>query len=350
MGVWRIGADVLARSSFAVSPLIETVAALKQLGGHPTLPGQRAWVTAQLPAYRARLAADPFTAAFVKAAFPPRWLPDFLSTPPTDVDGTFRGELERVRATPPEVARADLATGLRGAALPPELCGPDLSDRAAELLAWVWTRTIEPDWPRRQRLFQADIVSRTQRLSSGGWAATLDGMRPGMRWLGGGQLQINTYDHPPQDVSGAPLFFIPSTSPRGWVGSDAPFRHTVVYPCSGILAEPVRRTPPRALTRLLGPVRADILTRLESPRSPTQLVALTGYGLGSVGGHLRVLLDARLVQRRRSGRYVLYYRTEDGDRLVALQRPGRHTGQEGALPVQETIGRAPSLHLSRGVR
>lgn len=349
MGVWRLGTDVLAQSSFAVSPLIETVAALKQLSGHPTLPGQRAWVDAHLPAYRARVAADPFTAAFVRAAFPPRWLPDFLTTPPSDVNGDFRGELERVRVTPPQVARADLATGLPGRPLPPELCGPDLPDRTAELLNWVWTRTVEPDWPRRQRLFQADIVSRTQQLSSGGWAAALDGMRPGMRWLGDGQLQVNTYDLPPQDLVGARLFFVPSTNPRGWVGSHEPLRHMVVYPCSGLLADPVRRTPPRALTRLLGPVRADILTRLESPRSPTQLVALTGHGLGSVGGHLRVLLDARLVERRRSGRYVLYYRTTDGDRLVALQHPARQTGQpSGRDP--SPVGRAPASPLSRGER
>lgn len=53
-------------------------------------------------------------------------------------------------------------------------------------------------------------------------------------------------------------------------------------------------------------------------------VAVTGYGLGSVGGHLRVLLDAGLVRRRRSGRSVLYYRTPAGDQLVS---PGRAGGR-----------------------
>ena len=43
--------------------------------------------------------------------------------------------------------------------------------------------------------------------------------------------------------------------------------------------------------------------------STSQLVAVTGQGLGSVGRHLRVLLDAGLVERRRSGRSVLYSRT-----------------------------------------
>jgi len=49
-------------------------------------------------------------------------------------------------------------------------------------------------------------------------------------------------------------------------------------------------------------------------------VALTGQGLGSVGRHLKVLLDARLVQRRRAGRSVLYYRTAAGEALLEAQQ------------------------------
>ena len=73
---------------------------------------------------------------------------------------------------------------------------------------------------------------------------------------------------------------------------------------------------PPALAQLIGPVRAQILVGLVQPRSTSQLVALTGYGLGSVGGHLKVLRDAGLVQRRRAGRSVLYRRTPLGDRLA----------------------------------
>ena len=39
-----------------------------------------------------------------------------------------------------------------------------------------------------------------------------------------------------------------------------------------------------------------------------------------MGRHLKVLLDARLVQRRRVGRSVLYYRTEAGDTLLEAQQ------------------------------
>jgi DNA-binding transcriptional ArsR family regulator len=47
------------------------------------------------------------------------------------------------------------------------------------------------------------------------------------------------------------------------------------------------------------------------------VVAVTGYTLGTVGGHLKVLLDSGLARRRRSGRSVLYYRTPAGDQLAA---------------------------------
>jgi DNA-binding transcriptional ArsR family regulator len=93
-----------------------------------------------------------------------------------------------------------------------------------------------------------------------------------------------------------------------------------VYPCAGVLADVGRAPVPQALGRLLGAARAGVLVLLDTPKSTTHLVALTGQGLGSVGRHLKVLLDAGLVERRRVGRSVLYDRTEAGDLLVDVSR------------------------------
>jgi hypothetical protein len=41
--------------------------------------------------------------------------------------------------------------------------------------------------------------------------------------------------------------------------------------------------------------------------------------LGSVGRHLRILCEAHLIQRRRAGPVVLYYRTAAGQTLVSAQ-------------------------------
>jgi DNA-binding transcriptional ArsR family regulator len=323
MGWWQINADTLAGSRFVISPLAEATAALQALErGTAAHPGERGWFAAHLPAYRERLADDPVTTGVVRIGLGRSWNADFLTpTPLGDGEQPFADELERIRRTPPAAARADLAVSL-GRPLPAALHRSDLPERAAELLEWVWTETVLPYWPRRRQLFEADFVARTGKLSQGGWAAALDDIRPGMRWLGEGRLQINTHDNPPRETSGARLLFVPVTPRHGWVSWESSLRFAVVYPCSGALSEPASAPAPEALGRLLGPARAGVLVQLATPLSTTQLVATTGQGLGSVGRHLRVLFDAGLVRRRRSGKSVLYFRTAAGDTLVAAQAAG----------------------------
>lgn len=313
MGIWLINADVLAGSRFRISALAEIVATLGVLAERwPQLPGQLGHHPArQRAAFQARMADDPVGRAFVNGAFLPTWLVDFLCAPPDDDERTFDEEMRRIRSASPAALRADLARD------DPALNVPDLPDRITAVLDWVWTEAVEPDWQRRQRAFEADIIARTRRLSTGGWASALDDMRPNMRWLGEGRLQINAYDYPPQDLTDGQLLFIPSTSVRGWVGWRRPHRYSVVYPCGGLLAEG-GTTAPGALRRLIGPARATLLSLLNNPMSTTQLVSVTGIALGAVGNHLKILLNAQLVRRRRAGRSVLYYRTSDGDRLIHI--------------------------------
>ncbi|MEV4889895.1 transcriptional regulator [Nonomuraea sp. NPDC055795] len=323
MGYWEINADTLARSRFVVSALAETTASLLTLAtGGAAHPGERAWLDAHQPAYRRRMSDDPVSALLLRAALGRHWIADFLiPTPDDDGAARFEDELERVRETPAEVIHADLEVSL-GGPLPAPLERADLGERAADLLAWVWRETVSRSWPRRRRVVEADIAARSERLSQGGWAAVLDGMRPGMRWLGEGRLQINAHDYPPRELSGVQLLFVPVTPGCGrWVSWRLPHRYAVIYPCRGALAEGERVPVPDALGKLLGPARAGVLVLLAGPKNTTQLVALTGQGLGSVGRHLKVLLDARLIRRRRVGRSVLYSRTDLGQALVESQYP-----------------------------
>jgi len=315
MGVWRIGADELAESRFVVSPLLETVGALLVLRrGGPRLD-LADWYSTHRPAFQRQLADDPLLPTLLDGLFRPRWIADFVIPPPDAGDRTFHDALRRVRAATPAFTRSVLQEGF-GGPVPRALRRNDLGERAANLLEWVWTHTVRADWPRRRQLLEADIVARTSQLTAGGWSAALAGMRPGMRWLGGNELRINAYDYPPRDLTGARLSFVPNTSPFGWVAWDEANRHAVIYPCAGTLSDD-RPPSPEALARLLGTARAIVLIALDVPHSTSQLVALTGYGLGSVGGHLAVLLEAGLVTRRRAGRSVLYVRTPLGNRLVA---------------------------------
>ncbi|MFI6339123.1 ArsR family transcriptional regulator [Streptomyces sp. NPDC050535] len=322
MGWWQVNADTLAGSRFVLSPLAETFASLKMLhAAAASHPGEQAWLSAHLPAYKRHLAADPVTALLIRSGLGRDWIADFLTPTPHEDLTAFEDEVARVRAVSPADARAHLTLSLRGP-LPARLDRDDLPERAADLLTHVWEEAVRPYWARRRRVLEADVVARTAQLSQGGWAAALGALRPGMRWLGDNRLQVNAHEYPPREISGARLFFVPVTPQRvGWVSWEEPHRYAVIYPCAGALAgDPGGAAVPASLGALLGPARAAVLVLLDSPLSTTQLVAVTGQRLGSVGRHLKVLLDARLVERRRAGRSVLYSRTATGEVLVTAQR------------------------------
>lgn len=324
MGWWQISADTLAGSRFVLSPLAETFASLRLLhAARAAHPGERVWLDAHLPAYRARLAADPVTALLVPSALGRVWIADFVTGTPRGGE-TFEEEVERVRAVPPADARAQLRVSLGGAPLPAPLDRDDLAERAADLLTHVWEDAVRPYWARRRRVLEADVVARVAQVGRGGWATVLDALRPGTRWLGGNRLQVNAHELPPREISGAELLFVPVTAQRvGWVSAEGTRRFALVYPCAGALAGDRDGDPvPAGLGALLGTARARVLMLLGSPMSTSHLVAVTGQGLGSVGRHLRVLREAGLVERcGRAGRSVLYVRTAAGEVLVEAGPP-----------------------------
>jgi DNA-binding transcriptional ArsR family regulator len=315
MGVWLVSADALAASRFVTSPLAETVNALGLLAARNPQPWEREWLARHGQALRDRIKSDQFAAALARGMQSGRWLPVDLSLPPRAGDVTFEQELARVRAVPPRVAKFDLAQSA-GGRLPDAL---DISDPAgafADLVQWTWEQAVRADWPRRKRKYEADIVSRTTVLSQRGWAAAVAGIAKDVRWLGAGQLQITVQNHPPLDLSRAELVFIPSSLPDGRVAWEYPARFAVIYPAAGMLAGPAAPMAPEPLRRLLGPTRAEILLLIGTPITTTQLAAVTGLALGTIGDHLRILLDAGLAERHRSGAHVLYHRTPTGQHLL----------------------------------
>ncbi|MFE1299089.1 MULTISPECIES: ArsR/SmtB family transcription factor [unclassified Streptomyces] len=321
MGWWQVNADTLARSRFVISPFAEVFSSLKLLhaasGAHP---GEQEWLRAHLPAYRALLARDPVTALLVRAGLGREWIADFLTPVPYDGEG-FADAVARVRQVDGARARAHLRMSLAGD-LPGELVRDDLPERAAALLEWVWEETVRPSWERRRRVLEADVLARTAQAGRGGWASVLDSLRPGTRWLGENRFQVNAHEYPPREITGAQLVFVPVTSRFGWVSWEDGRRYALVYPCDGVLAGDGGRRVPAGLGALLGAGRAAVLVLLGTPMSTTQLVAVTGQPLGSVGRHLRVLREAGLVRGRRAGRSVLYTRTAAGDVLVEASGNG----------------------------
>ena len=312
----------MARARFGTSRLVETTAGLSVLHRADPLPWHCAWRSAHLPASSERLAGEPVAAAVLAHAYGPSWTADFLTVPPPAPDLSLDAELAHLESLSDAEVRADLA--FVRTPLAPGLSASGLATTVAELLRWVWDVTIRPEWLRRRRVLQADVVAGTARLSAEGWSGVLRGLAPGVRWLGDGRLQVNAGRFPPRDVRGCDLLFFAAHSRGSSVQWRLPDRYALVYPVSGSSAAAPAAVPD-ALARLLGATRARVLASAQVPVSTTALTAVTGLPLGSVGGHLRVLLDAGLLERRRAGRQVLYWCSDAGTALVAAS--AREPGQ-----------------------
>jgi DNA-binding transcriptional ArsR family regulator len=313
MSEFIVDADVLANARFGTSQLTETVSALKMLRG-PSEPWYRAWRDTHLPAFEAQLDERPLCKAVIESSFGNRWTADFLTVPPLAPDLLLEDELGPMSELTDDRIRADLA--VVRTPLPPMIAdGSGLAPQVAELLRWIWKETIEADWPRRHRVLRADIVSRTSSLSEHGWSGVLRGLGPDVRWLGDGRMQVNSADFPPTDVRGHDLMFIATHSRGVSVTWRLPDRFALTYPVTGIFAAVKPLAEP--LVRLLGRNRARILVESAAPISTTALVAATGLSLATVAENLRILSDAGLLQRRRSGRQVLYWQTTTGQAVAS---------------------------------
>lgn len=331
MGTWHIAADLLARARFTVSPRAEIVTALTALQ-RPADATERAFHAAHREAFDAMLAANPLRQTILAHSFRPRrgrqpgWQADYLCSPPeigtpavggVDIDD----ELAVVASMPDAAVCAEMQRTTQRP-LPPELRSAPVTEAVVGLLRWVWTRTLATDWQRRERILQADIVARTSRLASHGWAAVLRDLGRDRQWVGDGQLRINQYDLPTRYLAtDAQLHFVPVLSTRAWVAWNEPHSYAIYYPVAGRLANTDAGLS-RGLGLLIGSNRAALLRLLDQPTSTTTLATVLRLPIGSVGNHLKVLLQAGVVMRRRSGRTVLYWRTPLGDALIAADGTG----------------------------
>lgn len=317
MGLWQIDTDTLARSRFVLSPFAETFASLKLLhAGTGAHPGEEAWLRTHLPGYRARLAADPVAALLVQAAIGTSWIADFFC-PTSCVGESFEETVARVREAGAGEARANLRVSLRGP-LPAALERDDLPERATALLTYVWEETVRPYWEqpaahpggRRGRADRAREPGRLggrARLAEAGDAVARGEPVPGQpaRVSAAGDRRRGR----------AAVHAGHAEDQLGVLGGTGAVRRRLPVP-RGARRGPRPAAPPG---RARGAHRDRAGRTADAARdslSTTQLVAVTGQGLGSVGRHLRVLLDAGLVERRRAGRSVLYVRTAAGEVLV----------------------------------
>ena len=319
MIAYRFGRDDLLRTRFAISPLFELAASvpvLRDPGAHSVhLP----WVREA----RRRLAG--FDYSLFDAIHPGgAYAPDFVAPPPRTPLPDVEEELARVRATPPERVRQELAFAFEGRE-PPAVVLPLLDDPAAalpalvDLMAEYWERAIAPWWDAIRAVLEADIRQRSRHLAGGGALELFAGLHADVRWHDGALLVERPHEAV-VELAGRGLQLVPAAF--GWprVGAmfDPPWQPALIYPPRGVgeLWAPVVHDA-AALGDLLGRRRAGILVALAAEATTTELSSRLAASPAGVSEHLGVLRRAGLVRARRDGRAVLYSRTAAGDVLTA---------------------------------
>jgi DNA-binding transcriptional ArsR family regulator len=337
--------DDLARIRFAVSPMAETVFALR-LWRHPDRAGPHVpWLRRAI----ADLAAAGIDLEPAWLVVPTTgYLPDFLTPPATSPVARFEDELALVRSTPSTVVRREIEHAYRGRRRPQAVT--DLIAhprrairRIADALDGFWHVALEPHWSRVRALLDADLAHRARRLTAGGAAAVLADLHPQVRWRED-RLEVATAFESRVALDGRGLLLVPTAF--FWHGIAPivypPWQPTLIYPAHGL--ELLWDTPaPRsdALARVLGRSRSAMLAELAVPRSTAGLAARLGLSAPAVSQHLSALRGAGLVTSSRSGREVLYLRTELGERLVGP--PNRSS------PSHVPLGRPRDVVPRRGI-
>lgn len=324
---FRLGLADLASASFACSALHEAVLSLRMWDHPGYYAEQTPWFRRMRPDFEALPDSDLLRSLVASN----RFTPDFLTPRPSTPWPDFPAELAALRATPPDRVRPDLEAAFlphdRVVPAPlAELMGDPVAllDRIAGALAAYWDRCLAPAWwPRARSVLQADLVHRARTLAEGGADALFAELSPRLHWHEG-VLTIR-WDHPlalardEVDIDGRGLVLMPTCFGRGASTSIDPGVPPIIsYPARGraTMAENLRPAPPApALRRLLGEPRARLLLLLDEPASTTELARRLDVTPGAVSQHLRVLLEARLLNRARHGRMVLYARSALGDAL-----------------------------------
>ena len=249
------GRDDPARVRFAISPLGETMSAVRVL----LEPRRHRYHLPWLDSVRPDL--DRLDLWPLLAVSPNRgWTPDFLSPAPAGPATDIADQLAQVRATAPAQVAREVERSLtqRSGEPAPEAARRLLDDPVAtravlaDLLEQCWRLLVAPHWPRLRDLLQADMQYRTQMLGDYGLERVLADLHPQARWTG----RAIVIDRPVAErhrLAGAGLLLMPSVFvwPSLIAVIDPPARPALVYPARGIaeLWQPARTRHSDALAR-----------------------------------------------------------------------------------------------------
>jgi len=248
-----------------------------------------------------------------------------LSPPPDASHATFRDELERLEATPPEVIYEEVEALMQEEA---ELLGrlPHEKVRMLGVLedpeGSLKRLAIVPYWPRIREHPEADVLRRGQALVLGGAGAFFSGLDPRVDYRGG-VLELDQPHEAAVDAVGRGITLVPCAFswPDVLTLVDPRFRPTLEYAPRGVAKLwTTSRSAPNgtALEAALSPARTSVLKSLLMPRTTTELAQELGLSPAAISAHLSRLKVAGLAEPHRSGKRVYYRLSFAGESLLEI--------------------------------
>ena len=307
----------LLRTRFAISPLFEATASVQALRDPSSASIHVPWVR------EARERTRGLELGLLHALVPGQgYHPDFIAPPPETPLPDIAAEIERVRDTPADQVRKELAwcypDGLPEVVRPLAERPKRVLPRLAAMIAEYWEAAIAPFWDGIRATLEDDIAHRARLLTAGGPIEAFEDLHPDVEWAWP-NLYIQRDHDAVVELNGRGLLLAPSAFiwPKSGAMYDPPWQPTLLYPPRGLgqLWAP-RPADPKALADLLGARRAEILTALEREATTRELSRRLNASPAGVSEHLGVLRRAGLVRPRRQGASVYYARTAAGDGLV----------------------------------
>lgn len=306
-----LGPQDVLHLRFAVSPLWETLAAVRAASVGPMPQAMQPW---------RRLVDPPLTPLLTAVQTDTAYTPDFLTPPPRAGERSVDDEIALVAETPLTVVRDELRRcRLSGAHLLPALSPARARDQVVGEMRRAWAQLLQPHWPRLHRVLATDVDHRSRRLVTGGIAALLADLHPAVTFQDG-TLRVRGPVKERRELQGEGVVLMPSLfgTGRPLVILDPPYQPTLIYPARGVgtaFSRPV--APADALVRLLGQGRAEVLAGLDDAAGTGDLAIQLVRSDSTVSEHLHVLRAAGLVDVIRQGKASRWSRTELGDALVA---------------------------------
>ncbi|MGA4877188.1 ArsR/SmtB family transcription factor [Streptomyces lydicamycinicus] len=277
-------------------------------------------------------AVQPF-GDLVPAAIAPAFLDVFSDT--------LKDGLDTVRASPPELVRAEIERVYARQPAPAPLWLRDL--HRGDGAAWHLLRraqhaafdtALRPVWPVVQDLHQAEFTRHALAVAEHGIGAALTELCPGARLRENVWHFAAPYEHD-IELRGRGVLLLPTFH---WTGhpliSDLPDRPVAVtYPAGpGLPLSPAGAVgTDEALAGVLGRTRFDILLLLADEHTTSELARRLNVSNATASAHTAALRGAGLITTARAGRAVLHRRTALGSLLVQ-RRAERGARAAEALP------------------